>query len=188
MGQSICQSKAINHCTPKLKHKLVFGIFVVWVIQEGAVSEHDGVLKLAAHWEGVAYDSPLQSACRDCCEDSTDLTMNSVKTERHAVFRQPASYLGFIPKSHNLSNIVDQAHQLEPVCAGTVRTEYQTCTRLSACPLGLWFCLSTVPLSGCAWRMPSAVWKAWKELGKSTSGSDSSTSWSNDRMASIIPI
>lgn len=36
--------------------------------------------------------------------------------------------------------------------------------------------------------MPSAVWKAWKELGKSTSGSDSSTSWSRDMTASIIPI
>lgn len=44
------------------------------------------------------------------------------------------------------------------------------------------------PLSGCSWRMPSAVWKAWKELGKSTSGSDSSTSWSRDLRASIIPI
>lgn len=51
-------------------------------------------------------------------------------------------------------------------------------------------CLSPhmVPLSGWACRMPSAVWKAWKELGKSTSGSDSSTSWSKDIMASIIPI
>lgn len=57
--------------------------------------------------------------------------------------------------------------------------------------LSEYFCLSLfvrVPLSGCAWRMPSAVWKAWKELGKSTSGSDSSTSWSRDIMASITPI
>lgn len=49
------------------KYKLVAGIFVIWVIQEGAVSEHDRVLKLAAHWEGVAYDSPLQSAHTDSC-------------------------------------------------------------------------------------------------------------------------
>lgn len=49
-------------------------------------------------------------------------------------------------------------------------------------------CRCYLPLSGCTWRMPSAVWKAWKEFGKSTSGSDSSTSWSRDMTASIIPI
>lgn len=40
------------------------------------------------------------------------------------------------------------------------------------------------PLSGWAFRMPSAVWKAWKELGKSTSGSDSSISPSSMSTAS----
>lgn len=42
----------------------------------------------------------------------------------------------------------------------------------------------STPLSGWAFRMPSAVWKAWKELGKSTSGSDSSTSPSSMSTAS----
>lgn len=42
----------------------------------------------------------------------------------------------------------------------------------------------SVPLSGCTLRMPSAVWKAWNELGKSTSGSDSSTSASSASTAS----
>lgn len=44
------------------------------------------------------------------------------------------------------------------------------------------------PLSGCARRMPSAVWYAWNELGKSTSGSDSSTSWSSRSSASMAPM
>lgn len=44
------------------------------------------------------------------------------------------------------------------------------------------------PLSGWALRMPSAVWKAWKELGKSTSGSDSSTSPSSMSTASMTVI
>lgn len=42
-----------------LENKLVAGVFLIWIIQEGAVSEHDAVLKPAAHWEGVANDSPL---------------------------------------------------------------------------------------------------------------------------------
>ena len=101
---------------------------------------------------------------------------------------EPASYLGCIPESHDLPNIMNQTHQLEPVCGGTVKTPiYQHYVEYMLVS----FCVSEplpLPLSGCAWRMPSAVWKAWKEFGKSTSGSDSSTSWSRDMMASIIAI
>ena len=48
--------------------------------------------------------------------------------------------------------------------------------------------VGSTPLSGWAFRMPSAVWKAWKELGKSTSGSDSSTSPSSMSTASMTVI
>lgn len=94
------------------------------------------------------------------------------------------SCLRFIPESQDLPDVMDQAHQLEPVWC-----EYERNKRdLSALRKINWTSHCRPPLSGCSWRMPSAVWKAWKELGKSTSGSDSSTSWSRDTMASIIPI
>lgn len=90
-------------------------------------------------------------------------------------------YLLFSPKSHCLPNIMDQTHQLEPFCENKCLficvLSHNACFTVSPC---------AVPLSGCAWRMPSAVWKAWKEFGKSTSGSDSSTIWSRDMTASII--
>lgn len=91
------------------------------------------------------------------------------------------SYLWLIPNGHYFPNIVNEAHQLEPVCGGNTYRFVMKPVRVSS--LSPW-----LPLSGCAWRMPSAVWKAWKELGKSTSGSDSSTSWSKAMMASIILI
>lgn len=43
----------------ELGNKLVAGVFLIWIIQKGTVSEHDGVLKPAAHREGVANHSPL---------------------------------------------------------------------------------------------------------------------------------
>lgn len=42
------------------EYQLVFGIIVIWIFQEGVVSEHNGVLKFAANGESVAHDSPLQ--------------------------------------------------------------------------------------------------------------------------------
>lgn len=43
-----------------LEYQLVFGIIVIWIFQEGVVSEHNGVLKFAANGESVAHYSPLQ--------------------------------------------------------------------------------------------------------------------------------
>lgn len=40
---------------------LVVWVFIISVFQEGVVSEHNGLLKLAAHREGVPHHSPLQS-------------------------------------------------------------------------------------------------------------------------------
>lgn len=42
------------------EYQLVFGIIVIWIFQEGVVSEHNGVLKFAANRKSVAHDSPLQ--------------------------------------------------------------------------------------------------------------------------------
>lgn len=42
------------------EYQLVFGIIVIWIFQEGVVSEHNGVLKFAANGESVAHYSPLQ--------------------------------------------------------------------------------------------------------------------------------
>lgn len=51
----------------ELENKLVAVVFLIWIIQKGAVSEHDGVLKPAAHREGVANDRPLSCTHMDCC-------------------------------------------------------------------------------------------------------------------------
>lgn len=40
---------------------LVGRVLIIWVLQEGAVSEHNRVLELAAHREGVPDHSPLQN-------------------------------------------------------------------------------------------------------------------------------
>lgn len=42
------------------EYQLVFGIIVIWIFQEGVVSEHNGVLKFAANRKSVAHYSPLQ--------------------------------------------------------------------------------------------------------------------------------
>lgn len=42
------------------EYQLVFGIIVIWIFQEGVVSEHNGVLKFAANGKSVAHYSPLQ--------------------------------------------------------------------------------------------------------------------------------
>lgn len=47
-------------CRVNIRYQLVFGIIVIWIFQEGVVSEHNGVLKFAADGESVAHYSPLQ--------------------------------------------------------------------------------------------------------------------------------
>lgn len=132
--------------------------------------------------------SPTTAHCVQQQRMSRFVRINAVKQEQHGHLVTPwwsqfvPSYLGLVPNSHYLPHIVNQTHQMEPVCAVNTDPVITTLVHLHT-----FVSVLTVPLSGCAWRIPSAVWKAWKEFGKSTSGSDSSTSWSKDMMASIIP-
>lgn len=117
----------------------------------------------------------------------------------------PCPHLGLPRQSQDLPQVVQEPHKVEPVWEeeeqGMVGSG-QGRDRIGEGLQGKAPCLPTqpqrqclphhsqggtgggAPLSGWACRMPSAVWKAWKELGKSTSGSDSSTSPSSMSTAS----
>lgn len=47
-----------------LQHGLVERVSLVGVVCEAAVPEDDGVLKPAAHWEGVSHHCPLRTRTR----------------------------------------------------------------------------------------------------------------------------
>lgn len=175
----------------KERDRLVAGILVIGVVLEAVVSVHDRVLKLAANWESITHYSPLRthihrfthvrSSAELCiCKQITriqgrDLWPPDTLSWSHPTCGSFQTAITF-PTSWMRPTNWNQSVQ---------RTRFILLSNLCI----LQFSLSPwLPLSGCAWRMPSAVWKAWKELGKSTSGSDSSTSWSKVMMASIIPI
>lgn len=107
------------------KHKLVVGIVFIWVIVEGVFSEHNGVLKLAAHWERVAYNSPLRTATKNVkiCKNKR----SQPGTARTPCDTQMVPVRPLSPAARPKQPLSSPRRESDPPDGTSLRSEYRPC-------------------------------------------------------------
>lgn len=111
------------------------GIFLIWVIVEGVFSEHNGVSKLAAHWERVAYNSPLCTTTKHVkiCKNER------MKQEQHGhLVTQMVPVGPLLPGARPKQPLSSPHRESDPpngtsLCSEYRSCHYHTCTSAHVC-------------------------------------------------------